>query len=127
MKDLSTEQARFVAVLTALYPEGIPVEKYSTIIDVAEFTERCLSEQRIESKEDEIFCTIDGGLNTKRCEECGLILPLDHFYKQAKAPDGLRSTCKKCKPHRGWHSKPKIKPKADATKIRKIRAKALGK
>ena len=34
---------------------------------------------------------------TKVCSKCGRILPVDNFYKDSKAKDGLQCWCKGCK------------------------------
>jgi hypothetical protein len=35
---------------------------------------------------------------TKKCAECGQVLPIEEFYANAHSKDRLSACCKKCKP-----------------------------
>lgn len=39
-------------------------------------------------------------IKTKRCPKCGRELPLNEFYLNRAAPDGLQPWCKKCQNER---------------------------
>jgi hypothetical protein len=120
---MTPEQEKFIAVLTALYPEGIPVEKYSTIILAADLAEKgylASEQQQIEIEASDECYPPPAMPAVKLCRKCNKLLTLSYFYKNANSQDGHRSICKNCKPHRG---RPKTKQPTSA-EINAVRAKA---
>lgn len=52
--------------------------------------------QTKESKDMKPTATAEAEPHTKKCKECGRILPLDAFSKNARAADGRQTVCKEC-------------------------------